>query len=350
MDAIGGSTSLWIGFSLFIFIMLSLDLGLFNRKAHTIKYREAWIWSAVWVTIAMIFAGIVFYYLGSQPGFGFLPGYIIELSLSVDNLFVFLLIFSYFKVPAQFQHRVLFWGVMGALIMRLTMIFVGAALINRFHWIIYIFGGFLVYTGIKMFRHEDTDMQPDQNIVVRAVTRFLPISHHYDEQKFFTRINGKLTGTLLLLVLIVVEVTDLVFAVDSIPAIFAITTNTFIVYTSNVFAILGLRSMYFLLAGVVEKFRYLRTGLAIVLTFIGVKMLVVALGLHIPIWFSLVFVAAVLLGSVVVSLLFPPKTDSRIDVDLPPDFAQPPDDELNDERQEQAAEEEEEPETSQSRK
>jgi tellurite resistance protein TerC len=225
---------------------------------------------------------------------------------------------------------VLFWGVMGALVMRLTMIFIGAALIERFHWIIYIFGGFLVYTGIKMFRHEDTDMQPDQNVVVRAVTRFLPISHHYDEQKFFTRINGKLTGTLLLLVLIVVEVTDLVFAVDSIPAIFAITTNTFIVYTSNVFAILGLRSMYFLLAGVVEKFRYLRTGLAIVLTFIGVKMLVVALGLHIPIWFSLVFVAVVLVGSVVASLLIAPETESKIKVDLPPDFAPTPGDELSD--------------------
>ncbi|HJU92503.1 MAG TPA: TerC/Alx family metal homeostasis membrane protein, partial [Pyrinomonadaceae bacterium] len=231
------------------------------------------------------------------------------------------LIFSYFKVPARFQHRVLFWGVMGALIMRLTMIFVGAALIERFHWIIYIFGAFLVYTGIKMFSHEDTEMQPDQNPVVRAVTRFLPISHHYDEQKFFTRINGKLTGTLLLLVLIVVEVTDLVFAVDSIPAIFAITTNTFIVYTSNVFAILGLRSMYFLLAGVVEKFRYLRTGLAIVLTFIGIKMLLGAVSIHIPIQASLVFVALVLVGSVVASLLIPAPDDApKIDVDLPPDF------------------------------
>jgi tellurite resistance protein TerC len=320
MDPSSGSTWLWLGFSIFIVTMLSLDLGLFNRKAHTIKYREAWIWSGVWVTLALIFAGLVFYYQGSRRGLEFLTGYLIELSLSVDNLFVFLLIFSYFKVPARLQHRVLFWGVMGALVMRLTMIFVGAALIERFHWIIYIFGGFLVYTGIKMFGHEDTDMQPDQNVAVRAVTRFLPISHHYEEQKFFTRVNGKLTGTLLLLVLIVVEVTDLVFAVDSIPAIFAITTNTFIVYTSNVFAILGLRSMYFLLAGVVEKFRYLRTGLAIVLTFIGVKMLVVAVGLNIPIWFSLVFVAVVLLGSVVASLLIAPETDSTIDVDLPPDF------------------------------
>lgn len=320
MDAIGGAKWLWIGFSLFILTMLSLDLGLFNRKAHTIRYREAWIWSAVWVTLAMVFAGIVFYYLGSQRGFEFVTGYIIELSLSVDNLFVFLILFSYFKVPAKFQHRVLFWGVMGALVMRLTMIFVGAALINRFHWIIYIFGAFLVYTGIKMFRQEEFDVQPEQNPLVRLVTRFLPISRHYDEEKFFTRANGKLTGTLLLLVLMVVEVTDLVFAVDSIPAIFAVTTNTFIVYTSNVFAILGLRSMYFLLAGVVDKFRYLRVGLAIVLTFIGLKMLISAFGLIIPIKVSLGFVALVLIGSVVASLVVAPEGERTITVDLPPDF------------------------------
>jgi TerC family integral membrane protein len=326
MNAIGGSTWLWIGFSLFIFTMLSLDLGLFNRKAHTIKYREAWLWSGVWVMLAMIFAGIVFYYLGSQSGFEFLTGYIIELSLSVDNLFVFLLIFSYFKVPAKFQHRVLFWGVMGALFMRLTMIFVGAALINRFHWIIYIFGAFLVYTGIKMFRQEEIDIQPEQNLLVRAVTRFLPITRHYEEEKFFTKANGKRTGTLLLLVLMVVEVTDLVFAVDSIPAIFAVTTNTFIVYTSNVFAILGLRSMYFLLAGVVEKFRYLRFGLAIVLTFIGLKMLASAVGFHLSIKISLVFVALVLVGSVVASLVISQEGERTITVDLPPDFDLPKDD------------------------
>ena len=320
MDSISSVSWLWVGFSVFILTMLSLDLGLFNRKAHTIKYREAWIWSGVWVTLAGVFAALVFHYLGRQRGLEFVTGYLIELSLSVDNLFVFLLIFSYFKVPARFQHRVLFWGVMGALVMRLTMIFIGAALIQRFHWIIYIFGAFLVYTGIKMFRQEEVEIHPDQNPVVRLVTRFLPISKQYDEEKFFTVQNGKRIGTLLLLVLIVVEVTDLVFAVDSIPAIFAITRNTFIVYTSNVFAILGLRSMYFLLAGVVEKFRYLRYGLAIVLTFIGIKMLIVAIGFHIPIWFSLAFVATVLLGSVAASLLFPAGEDSKIEVDLPPDF------------------------------
>ncbi|HEU4434346.1 MAG TPA: TerC family protein, partial [Pyrinomonadaceae bacterium] len=320
MDAIGGSTWLWIGFSLFIFTMLSLDLGLFNRKAHTIKYREAWLWSGVWVTLAMLFAYLVFRYQGSNRGLEFLTGYIIELSLSVDNLFVFLLIFSYFKVPAKFQHRVLFWGVMGALFMRLTMIFIGAALIQRFHWIIYIFGGFLVYTGLKMFKQEEVEIHPEQNPVVRLVTRFLPITRHYDEEKFFTTVNGKRTGTLLLLVLVVVEITDLVFAVDSIPAIFVITRDTFIVYTSNVFAILGLRSMYFLLAGVVDKFRYLRFGLAIVLSFIGIKMLITAFGVHIPTWLSLAVVAAVLIGSIGASLLFPASEETRIEVDLPPDF------------------------------
>ena len=329
MDAIAGSTWLWIGFSAFILTMLSLDLGLFNRKSHTITYREAWVWSAVWITLAMMFAGVVFAYYGSDLGLKFLTGYLIELSLSVDNLFVFLLIFSYFKVPARFQHRVLFWGVMGALVMRLTMIFVGAALINRFHWIIYIFGGFLVYTGIKMFKQEETDIQPENNPVVRLVTRFLPITRYYDESKFFTTAGRRRTGTLLLLVLIVVEVTDLVFAVDSIPAIFAITTNTFIVYTSNVFAILGLRSMYFLLAGVIEKFHYLRTGLAIVLTFIGVKMLLTIVHIDIPIWISLVFVAVVLASSVVASILFK-RDGSKIDVDLPPGFDDEPEDESAD--------------------
>ncbi|HVQ36887.1 MAG TPA: TerC family protein [Pyrinomonadaceae bacterium] len=326
MDPIGSSTALWIGFSVFILFMLGLDLGLFNRKAHTITYREASIWSAVWLTLASIFAGIVFWYQGSQRGLEFVTGYLIELSLSVDNLFVFLLIFSYFKVPARYQHRVLFWGVMGALIMRLTMIFVGAALITRFHWIIYIFGAFLVYTGLRMFRQEDTDIQPEENIAVRLVTRYIPLTRTYEGEHFFTRVDGKLTGTLLLLVLVIVEVTDLVFAVDSIPAIFAITTNTFIVYTSNVFAILGLRSMYFLLAGVVEKFHYLKMGLAIVLTFIGAKMLVVAVGIHIPIWISLVFVAVVLLGSVAASLIWAKHADLDIEVDLPEDFDPPFDD------------------------
>jgi len=323
MNSISSTAALWIGFSVFILFMLSLDLGLFNRRAHDIKYREAAIWSAVWVALASVFAAIVFYYQGSSRGLEFVTGYLIELSLSVDNLFVFLLIFSYFKVPSKYQHRVLFWGVLGALVMRLTMIFVGATLINRFHWIIYIFGAFLVYTGIKMFRQQDNDFQPEDNALVRFLTRVMPMTRTYDEKHFFTKVNGRRMGTLLLLVLVIVEVADLVFAVDSIPAIFAITTNAFIVYTSNVFAILGLRSMYFLLAGVVEKFHYLKIGLAIVLTFIGAKMLIVAVHINIPIWISLVFVAIVLVSSVVASLVWAKHADTNIDVDLPEDFDSP---------------------------
>jgi tellurite resistance protein TerC len=327
MNTMGNSTWLWLGFSVFILVMLSLDLGLFNRKAHRIRYREATIWSIVWILLAMIFAGIVFWNQGTQRGLEFLTGYLIELSLSVDNLFVFLLIFSYFKVPPRYQHRVLFWGVLGALVMRLTMIFVGATLIDRFNKIIYVFGAFLVYTGLNMFRSDDTDIQPEKNPAVRLITRYVPITRHYEGEKFFTRVDGRWTGTLLLLVLIIVEITDLVFAVDSIPAIFAITTNTFIVYTSNVFAILGLRSMYFLLAGVVEKFHYLKIGLAIVLTFIGLKMLVVALAVHIPIWISLVFVAVVLLSSVAASLVWARDVGMNIDADPPKDFDSPLEDE-----------------------
>jgi tellurite resistance protein TerC len=347
MNPMGSSTWLWIGFSAFILLMLSLDLGLLNRKAHTIKHREAVTWSIVWVTLAMIFAGLVFYYQGTTRGFEFLAGYLIELSLSVDNLFVFLLIFSYFKVPSKYQHRVLFWGVMGALVMRLTMIFIGAALIQRFEWIIYIFGAFLVYTGIKMFKQEELEIQPEDNPVVKLVTRFIPITRHYDEQRFFTRVNGRLMGTLLFMVLVIVEVTDLVFAVDSIPAIFVITKNPFIVYTSNVFAILGLRSMYFLLAGVVEKFQYLKMGLAIVLTFIGVKMLVAALDVHIPIWLSLIVVVVVLLSSVAASVIWPKDCEMDIDVDLPEGFDAPFEDvEFDSEQPSEAGEESDGPKSS----
>ncbi len=313
----------WVGFNVFILIMLFVDLGVFNRKAHAITYKEAATWSVVWITLALIFCGGVFWHLGNQKGLEYLTGYLIEKSLSVDNLFVILLVFSYFKVPAKYQHRVLFWGVLGALVMRAAMIFLGAALIREFNWIVYIFGAFLIFTGIRMFRQEETDINPEKNPVVRFVTHFIPITRHYEEEKFFTRVNGRLTGTLLLLVLVIVEVTDLVFAVDSIPAIFAITTDTFIVYTSNVFAILGLRSLYFLLAGVVEKFHYLKIGLAIVLTFIGSKMLIVAAGVHIPVGISLGVVAVVLLGSVAASFIWPQHAERDIDIDLPPDFGRP---------------------------
>jgi tellurite resistance protein TerC len=261
--------------------MLAIDLGFFNRRPHEITYKDAAIWSAVWVALALIFAGLLFGPLGwemfgdarHQKALEFLTGYLIELSLSVDNLFVFVLIFSYFKVPPKYQHRVLFWGVLGALVMRVIMIVAGTALIERFHWIIYIFGAFLIYTGIKMFSSHDENIDPENRFVVKSVTRYVPIVRHYERRKFFTVVDGKTVGTLLLLVLIVVEFTDLVFALDSIPAIFGVTTDRFIVYTSNVFAILGLRTFYFLLAGVIERFHYLKYGLGIVLGFIGVKML-----------------------------------------------------------------------------
>lgn len=303
MHILTNSVLAWVGFCAFILIMLAIDLGLFNRKAHEVSYREASIWSAIWVTLAMIFAALIFWRMGHVKGVEFLFGYLIELSLSVDNLFVFLLIFSYFKVPTKYQHRVLFWGVVGALVMRISMIVVGTELIERFHWVIYVFGAFLVYTGVKMFRQQETELEPEDNPIVRMVTRFVPITRHYEDRKFFTRMNGRRVGTLLLLVLITVEITDLIFALDSIPAIFGVTTDRFIIYTSNVFAILGLRTFYFLLAGMVEKFHYLKLGIGIVLSLIGVKMLVSAFW-HIPTELALAAVALVLLSSVIASLLW----------------------------------------------
>ena len=327
------STLAWIGFCVFILVMLAIDLGVFNRRPHEITYKDAAIWSAVWVTLALIFAGLLAGPLGwemfgaarHQKTLEFITGYLIELSLSVDNLFVFVLIFSYFKVPPKYQHRVLFWGVLGALVMRVMMIVAGTELIDRFHWIIYIFGAFLIYTGIKMFSTQDADMDPENRFVVKSITRYVPIVRHYERRKFFTVVDGKTVGTLLLLVLIVVEFTDLVFALDSIPAIFGVTTDRFIVYTSNVFAILGLRTFYFLLAGVIERFHYLKYGLGIVLGFIGIKMLLpliakvlgsglTSIGLvsagdwvkartGIPTHIALGIVALVLISSVLISLL-----------------------------------------------
>lgn len=264
---------LWLGFGAFILLMLSLDLGLFNKKTHAPSYKETLSWSIVWVSLALLFNVYVFYQYGAVKGTEFLTGYLLELSLSVDNLFVFLLVFTYFKVKPEVQHRVLFWGVLGALVMRLIMIFIGTALVQQFEWLIFVFGAFLIYTGIKMFSGGEEDAEPDKNPLVKLVTRFVPIVKHYDGAKFFTKHEGKTVGTLLFLVLIVVEVTDLVFAVDSIPAILGITNDPFIVYTSNVFAILGLRTFFFLLVKVVEKFYLLKYGLAFVLTFIGIKML-----------------------------------------------------------------------------
>ncbi|XSG75399.1 TerC family protein [Herpetosiphon llansteffanensis] len=292
----------WVGFTVFVFAMLALDLGVFHRNSHEVSVKEAAIWSVVWISLALAFAGGLAYFESGKVAIDFLTGYVIEKSLSVDNIFVFVLIFSYFQVPAKYQHRVLFWGVFGALVMRAILIFVGAALIERFDWILYIFGGFLIYTGIKMARQGETHLDPDTNPVVKFVRKILPVSSQYHEDHFFTRNAGKLMATPLFLVLVLVEASDLVFAVDSIPAIFAVTTDTFLVYTSNVFAILGLRSLYFVLAGVVHKFYYLKYGLAVILTFVGVKMLIVQF-YHFPTYISLGVILGVLTISVIASLV-----------------------------------------------
>jgi tellurite resistance protein TerC len=263
----------WVLFFTVVLIALFVDIGIVNRKAHVPTRKETVGWSIVWVGLALSFNAFVLYQFGLPAAKLFFTGYLIELSLSVDNLFVFLLIFTYFKVPKQFQHRVLFWGIMGALVLRMIMIFAGAELVERFHWIIYVFGAFLIYTGLKMFQSTDDNFEPHESAIVKFATRYIRISKHYEGDKFFVTKNGVRTGTLLLLVLITVEFTDLVFAVDSIPAIFGITTDRFIVYTSNIFAILGLRTFFFLLADLADRFHFLKYGLAFILTFIGVKML-----------------------------------------------------------------------------
>ncbi len=263
----------WIFFFAVVLSALFVDIGIVNRRSHTPSRKETVIWSGVWVSLAIAFGGFILWQFGLPHAKLFLTGYLIELSLSVDNLFVFLLIFTFFKVPKKFQHRVLFWGIVGALVMRMIMIFAGAELVERFHWVIYVFGTFLVYTGLRMFKDDKDNFEPHESAIVRLATKYIRISKHYDGDKFFIVKDGLRTGTLLLLVLIVVEFTDLVFAVDSIPAIFGITTDRFIVYTSNIFAILGLRTFYFLLVEMAEKFHFLKYGLAFVLSFIGVKML-----------------------------------------------------------------------------
>ncbi len=262
----------WIFFFVVVLAALAVDLGFANRKAHKPTRRETLAWSVVWVSLALLFNGFIFWQFGSLKAKEFFTGYLIELSLSIDNLFVFLLIFNFFKVPQKYQHRALFWGIFMALVMRMVMIFAGAEMVERFDWILYFFGAFLIYTGIKMFGDDD-EFNPEDSAIVSLTTRFVRISKHYDGEKFFVIKEGKRVGTLLLLVLIVINVADLVFAVDSIPAIFGITTDKFIVYTSNIFAILGLRTFFFLLVEMAEKFHFLKYGLAFVLTFIGVKML-----------------------------------------------------------------------------
>ncbi|MFN7141453.1 MAG: TerC family protein [Limisphaerales bacterium] len=296
---------LWVGFNLFVLLMLALDLGVFHRKAHVVSLKESLTWTGVWVTLAMLFNLGIWHYFGSQKALEFFTGYVIEKSLSVDNVFVFALLFSYFAVPAKYQHKVLFWGILGALAMRATMIGLGAALIIKFSWIIYIFGAFLILTGLKMIFKGDEEIHPERNPVVRWVKRFIPVTNAYREDRFFVRESGMRLATPLFVVLVMVEVSDLIFAVDSIPAIFAVTKDPFIVYTSNVFAILGLRSLYFALAGVMDKFHYLKLGLGIVLSFVGVKMILSHTPWKIDTLISLAVILTVLTTSVVMSLLRP---------------------------------------------
>lgn len=303
---------LWVGFNVFVLAMLALDLGVFHRHTHTVSVKEATIWSVVWVALSMCFnVGLYFFwdtlsptsqYSNGEAALAFFTGYLIEKSLSVDNIFVFVLIFTYFAVPALYQHRVLFWGIIGALLMRGILIAVGAALLHEFHWIIYIFGGFLIFTGIRMAFHKDEELHPEDNPLVKLFRRFMRVTPQYADDKFFVRQAGLLMATPLFLVLLIVESTDLVFALDSIPAIFAVTEDPFIIYTSNVFAILGLRSLYFVLAGVIDKFHYLKLGLSVVLTFVGIKM-VIAEFYKIPIGVSLGAIATILTISILASLL-----------------------------------------------
>jgi tellurite resistance protein TerC len=306
-----GTPLLWVAFNFFVVLALALDLGVFHRKAHKIEIREAAIWSAVWIALSLAFAYFVWHWHGAERGLEFLTGYLIEKTLSVDNLFVFLVLFRAFRVPDEYQHRVLEWGILGALVMRGIMIAAGAALVTRFDWIMQVFGIFLVYTGLHMLWKHDKTVHYEKNPIFRFASTHLRVTKEYSGGKFFLRSDGKLFATPLLLVLLVVEITDVTFAVDSIPAIFGITKDPFIVYTSNVFAILGLRSLYFLLAGVLEYFRYLSIGLALVLVFIGGKMIAEP-WFHFSVAQSLSVVGGILGLSIVASLLAgPAKTKGR---------------------------------------
>ena len=312
---------LWIGFNVFVLAMLALDLGVFHKNAHIVTFKESMTWTVVWVSLALLFNLGVWHFMGSQKGLEFLTGYVIEKSLSVDNIFVFALLFSYFAVPPLYQHKVLFWGILGALVLRAIMIFLGAALIERFAWIIYVFGAFLILTGIKMIVKREEEIHPERNPLVRWFKKLMPVTNDYRGDKFFVRENGVRMATPLFVVLLLVEFSDLIFAVDSIPAIFAVTKDPFIVYTSNVFAILGLRSLYFALAGVMDKFHYLKIGLGVVLTFVGVKMLLGHTEWKIDTHVSLGVIVAVLAASVVASLLWPKK--AAVKLAPPPTPAQP---------------------------
>ena len=307
----------WIGFHVLIFILVALDLGVLHKKSNVISIKAALLWSAGWIFISLLFNVVVYYWFGYDSALEFLTGYLIEKSLSVDNIFVFAIVFNYFGVPLKYQHKVLYWGIIGALIMRGALIALGTALISNFHWVIYIFGAFLVYTGIKMAIQKGVSVHPERNPIVNLAKKIMPISKDYDGNKFVVNIDGKKFFTPLIVVLMVVEVTDLAFAVDSIPAIFAITHDSFIVYTSNVFAILGLRALYFALSGILELFHYLKYGLGMVLSFVGTKMLISEI-YDIPILIALGVVAAILTISIVASILMPAPQIAEEEIKAPP--------------------------------
>lgn len=305
-----GSWWHWVGFLTLVLFLLSLDLFVFQRKAHVVSAKEALSWSAFWIALAVGFGGLVYHWFGAASAMEFYAGYVIEKALSVDNLFVFLVIFGYFKVQGEHQHRVLYWGILGALILRAIFILAGAALVQKFHFVLYLFGAFLVFTGIKLLTGGDEDADPSQGIVLRTVQKWVPTTTDYRGGAFFVKENSRWLATPLFVVLIVVETTDLVFAVDSIPAIFGISRDPFIIFSSNIFAILGLRSLYFALAVVMEKFHYLKIALAFVLVFVGVKMLIAEF-YKVPIGVSLLFILALLVGAVVLSMLRPPPAESE---------------------------------------
>ncbi len=298
---------LWVGFNVFVLAMLALDLGVFHRKSHIVSFKESMAWTTVWVVLALVFNAGIWHFSGSEKALEFFTGYVIEKSLSVDNVFVIALLFTYFSVPREYQHKVLFWGILGALVMRATMIGLGTVLITKFAWIIYVFGAFLILTGLKMIFKKEEEIHPEANPVVRWFKRMYPVTKEFRGDKFFVRENGIRMATPLFVVLLCVEITDLIFAVDSIPAIFAVTQDPFIVYTSNVFAILGLRSLYFALEGMMHKFHYLKLGLGIILVFVGIKMLLAHTPYKLDTLLSLAVVAGILVASVIASLLHNPK-------------------------------------------
>jgi tellurite resistance protein TerC len=300
---------LWTAFNLFVLGMLALDLGVFHRKSHDVTVREALTWTGVWITLAMFFNLFIYYYFGKEKAIEFFTGYLIEKSLSVDNIFVMIMIFSYFQVPAAYQHKVLFWGILGALVMRVIFIVSGIELIHRFHWLIYIFGGFLIFTGIRMLTSGDSKIEPEKNPLIKLARKTFPVTPGFEGDRFFIKRDLKTWATPLFLVVILIEATDLIFAVDSIPAILAISDDSFIVYSSNVFAILGLRSLYFALSGIEKYFHYLKYGLSAILVFVGAKMCITDF-VKIPVWISLIVIVFVLAIAMISSLIFPKKKEN----------------------------------------